>query len=68
MKQEVIAGIILCAMGLCLLVIPVDIWWKISEQWKTEGEARPSKRYAAVTRAVGIVFAVAGAALLISAL
>ena len=64
MKQECIAGIVLCLIGLALLLIPIDLLWKITEGWKTKN-GRPSKAFAWIARILGVVFAGVGAALFI---
>lgn len=67
MKQECIAGIVLCLIGLALLLIPIDLLWKITEGWKTKN-GRPSKAFAWIARILGVVFAGVGAALFIAGL
>ena len=66
-RQEFIAGIVLCLIGFCLLLMPNKIW-KITEKWKTKGGEQPSKSYVVVTRALGFVFVVLGGFLVISGL
>lgn len=51
MKQEQIAGIILCVIGLVLTAKPTLVW-KLTESWKTEGSKAPSARYMTVLRIV----------------
>lgn len=51
MKQEQIAGIILCVIGLIINAKPVLVW-KLTESWKTEGTNTPSNRYITVLRVV----------------
>ncbi|MGN0267957.1 MAG: DUF6199 family natural product biosynthesis protein [Lachnospiraceae bacterium] len=51
MKQEQIAGIILCIIGLVLTVKPTLVW-KLTESWKTEGSSAPSDRYMKVLHIV----------------
>ena len=51
MKQEQIAGVLLCGIGLVLCVKPALIW-KLTESWKSEGGRAPSKRYMQVLRIV----------------
>ena len=65
MKQEIIAGIILFAIGLSLLIIPPEKWWTATEKWKTKDGGQPSKSYAAVLRLLGIVFTSKGGILVI---
>lgn len=60
MSQEVIAGCIMSIIGLVLSIAPVFIW-KIAEKWKFTGDSRPSASYLNVIRAVGCIFAFAGA-------
>jgi len=55
-------------MGFCLLFVSVDKIWTVAEKWKTIGGERPSKSYVAITRALGIVFIIAGGYLLVSGL
>ena len=66
--QEVIPGIVLCVMGLCLLFVSVDKIWTVAEKWKTIGGERPSKSYVVITRVLGIVFMIVGGGLLVSCL
>ena len=56
MKQEVIAGVILCAMGLAMLLISPNAWWKAAEKWKTRDGSGPAKSYTVLLRVVGAVF------------
>ena len=65
MKQEIIAGIILGVMGLCMLLMPPKKLWKIMEKWKTKGDGQPSDKYIVIMRILGIVFAAVGGGLLI---
>ena len=51
MKQEQIAGIILCIIGLVLTVKPTLVW-KLTKSWKTSGSSAPSDRYKKVLRIV----------------
>ncbi|MCR5024149.1 MAG: hypothetical protein K6A90_07450 [Lachnospiraceae bacterium] len=60
MIQELIAGIIMAVMGLCMILIPPGILWKITEGWKTKTEGQPSKLYIVVVICLGIVFALTG--------
>ena len=64
MKQEIIAGIILCVMGLSLLVVPSGKLWAVTEKWKTKG-GQPSESYAVLMKILGAVFTVTGGALMI---
>ncbi len=68
MKQEIVAGIVLCVMGLCLLLAPSGKLWAVTEKWKSRGEGGPSKGYVVVMKVLGAVFAAVGAALLASGL
>ena len=63
MKQEGIAGIILCAMGLVMLLISPNVWWKAAEKWKTKDGSGPSGTYIVLLRVLGVVFAGTGIAL-----
>ncbi len=65
MKQEIIAGIVFCIMGLCMLLLPPGTLWKITERWKTKEDGQPSDKYIVIMRFLGVVFAVTGAGLLI---
>lgn len=68
MKQEIIGGLVLCAMGLSLfLVSPVRLW-TLTEKWKTEGGSGPSKSYAILMKILGVVFAGVGCVLAVSGL
>lgn len=64
MKQELIAGIILCMIGLSLVLVPPRWWWTITEKWKTKDGSQPSKGYCVLMRILGLVFALAGGALI----
>lgn len=66
MKQEIIAGIIFCVMGLGMLILPPKTLWKITEKWKNKGNGQPSGKYAVIMRILGAVFAAVGGWLLIS--
>ena len=68
MKQEAIAGMILCAMGLAMLLISPNVWWKVAEKWKTKDRSGPAKSYTAILRVLGVVFSGAGIALALSSL
>ena len=63
MKQEIIARIILLAIGLGLLLVPPARLWAVTQKWKTRGGGQPSRLYIIVIRILGTVFAVAGAVL-----
>lgn len=65
MKQEIIGGIILCAMGVSLFFVPPEWLWNLTEKWKTKDGTGPSKSYGIMIKAVGFVFAAAGCALAI---
>ena len=64
MKQELVAGIILGAIGLSLVLGPPARLWTITEKWKTKDGSQPSKSYTVVTRILGIVFALVGGMLI----
>lgn len=49
MKQEQIAGIILCIIGILFSAKPALVW-KLAESWKTEKSDAPSGRYMRVLR------------------
>ena len=66
MKQEVIAGIILCAMGLAMLLISPNAWWRVAEKWKTKDGSVPSGSYTVFLRVLGVVFVGAGITLALS--
>ena len=68
MKQEVIAGMILCAMGLAMLLISPNAWWKAAEKWKTEDGSGPTKSYTVSLHVLGVLFFGAGIALALSSL
>lgn len=65
MKQEDIAGIIFCVMGLCMLLLPPKTLWKITQKWKTKGVGQPSDKYIIIMRILGVAFAAVGSGLLI---
>ncbi|MCR5452987.1 MAG: hypothetical protein K6F00_10195 [Lachnospiraceae bacterium] len=64
MKQEIIAGSILCILGLSLVLIPPEKLWIITEKWKTKDGSLPSRGYAVVMRVLGVVFALTGGMLI----
>ena len=66
-KQECIAGIVLCLIGLALLFVPIGSLWKITEGWKTKN-GKPSKAFAWIARILGVVFTGVGAVLFITGL
>ena len=68
MKQEAIAGMILCAMGLAMLLISPNVWWKVAEKWKTKDGCGPAKSYTVILRVLGVVFSGARIALALSSL
>ncbi len=64
MKQEIIAGIILCILGLSLVLIPSEKLWVITEKWKTNDGSQPSRGYVIVMRVLGVIFALTGGMLI----
>ncbi len=68
MKQEIIAGIALCIIGAALLTVPAEKLWNATEKWKMDGEGKPSKRYIAIMRTLGVVFAGVGIGLAVCSL
>ena len=56
MKQEAIAGMILCAVGLTMLLISPNAWWKVAEKWKTKDGSGPAKSYTVFLRVLGWCF------------
>ena len=56
MKQEVIAAIVMCVIGVGLLFVPANKVWSVTEKWKTTGGKGPSKSFVVITRLLGIVF------------
>lgn len=46
MRQDAVAGIVLCVMGLAMLFISPNTWWTVAEKWKTEGGNGPASSYA----------------------
>ena len=68
MRQERIAGIILCAMGSAMLLIPPNVWWRVAEKWKTKDGNGPAKSYTVFLRLLGVVFVGAGIMLALSSL
>ncbi len=65
MKQEIIAGIVFCIMGLGMLLLAPGRLWRITEKWKTKEGGQPSDRYIVIMRILGAVFALTGGGLLI---
>ena len=65
MKEEIIATIVMYVIGFCLLFVPSNKIWYITEKWKTTGGEGPSKSFVVITRILGIVFVAAGCYLLL---
>ena len=59
MNQSIIAGVVLCLMGILLCAFPLVIW-KISEKWKSNGASAPSVKYTSTIRVVGGTFIAIG--------
>lgn len=59
MKQSVIAGIVMFAIGCLLAGRPQDVF-RVSEGWKSKEKSSPSAGYNAVCRTVGSLFIVVG--------
>ena len=69
MKQDILAGIVLCAIGLSLLFVSPNALWAATEKWKTKGgEGEPSRSYAVAIKVIGGVFAAVGGILIICSL
>ena len=60
MRQEAVAGIVLCVMSLAMLFISPNAWWTVAEKWKTEGKNGPARSYRILLHVLGVVFAGAG--------
>ena len=60
MKQELMAGIAIGLIGLCLLLIPIGKLWAITEQWKSKGNSQPSRNYTMLMRVLGAALIVYG--------
>ncbi len=65
MKPEIIGGLVLCAMGFVLFLVPPDWLWRLTEKWKTKDGTGPSKSYGILLKALGVLFGAAGCALAI---
>jgi hypothetical protein len=65
MNQEVLAGIGLCLMGLCLMFVPPYRIWQVTDKWKSVGGKRPSQSFVIITKVLGVLFAAAGGYILI---
>ena len=65
MKQETLAGIVFCLMGISMLILPPGTLWRITEKWKTKGSGEPSRTYVVIMRILGIIFASVGGCFLI---
>ena len=59
MKQSIIAGLVLCVMGIAMIGAPRKLW-EITEKWKSQNADRPSKSFLIVIRIVGAVFILFG--------
>ena len=66
MNEEIIAAIVMYVIGFCLLFVPSNKIWYITEKWKTAGGEGPSKSFVVITRILGIVFVAAGCYLLLN--
>ena len=65
MKQELLAGISLCVIGLILLFVPAKAIWTVTEKWKTKNGDAPSKNYTILIRVLGAVFSIVGITLMV---
>ncbi len=65
MNQEILAGAVMCIMGLCMLFVQPTILWSITEKWKTRDGENPSRSYVVIVKVLGIVFTVVGLVLVI---
>ena len=68
MRQEAVAGIVLCVMGLAMLFISPNTWWIVAEKWKTEGGNGPARSYRILLRVLSVVFAGIGIVLALQGL
>ncbi len=68
MEQEIVAGIVMCLIGACLLFVSPHKIWKVTDKWKTVGGERPSMSFIIIIRVLGLLFAVVGCYLLVSGL
>lgn len=59
MKQETIAGIVLCVIGFILLIAPSSVW-AITEKWKSSEAEGPSKAFMFIMRVLSTVFILIG--------
>lgn len=64
MPQNIIAGLFMLIIGLLLALKPRQVW-KVTESWKTLGQAQVSPVAVMVLRVVGIVLAVTAAAVML---
>lgn len=64
MLQCVIGGILILALGIFLFLRP-DLWWKLTEEWKSYRADEPSEHYLKITKISGIFYAVFGLAAII---
>ena len=65
MKQELIAGIVIGLIGLCLFLTPADTLWTLTEKWESKDGGEPSKSYAVLMRILGAVFTLTGTAMIV---
>jgi len=65
MTQEVIAAIVLCIIGVCLVFISPKRIWSVTDKWKTRGGEGPSKAFIIITNVLGIIMILAGCGLLL---
>ena len=66
MDEEIIAGLVIGIIGLCLLLGPRDKLWAVTGKWMVKDGGEPSEKFNIITKVVGAVFAVVGAWLIIS--
>ena len=59
MLQCVVCGILIFALGIFLFLKP-DLWWKLTEEWKSYRADGPSELYLKNIKIGGILFAMLG--------
>lgn len=64
MLQCVVGVILIFTLGIFLFLKP-DLWWKITEEWKSYRADEPSEHYLKITKISDIFYAVFGLAAII---
>ena len=65
MLKAILAGLVCVALGAFLLLKP-DLYWRLTERWKSYYADEPSDIYIRSTKLGGVLFALIGVAIIIA--